>query len=159
MRNTINKVVRIFTGVIMVAAVLLTAILMIKSDNDMAKDFTLAFREIGTPLDIFTFATYAIIGLAGLLVIFFAVYFIFIKPKAAKNALIGVAILVVIVVASFLMSSSAIDPVFVRDIADTVEVTPALSRQVGAGLMATYILGALSLLAIIYTSVLKLIKG
>jgi hypothetical protein len=159
MRNTIAKASKVLTGVIMVLAVTLTAILMLNSDNNMAKDMVGAFKKVGTTLDIFYYATYIIIGLAGLLVVVFAAFSIFTRPKAAKNGLIGVGILAVIIILSFLLSTSKIDPVFVNKIADTVKVTPALSKQVGAGLIATYILGALSIVAIIYTAITKFIKG
>lgn len=159
MRNKIAKASKVLTGIIMVLAVLLTAVLMLTSDNDMAKNMVRAFEEIGSTLNIFFVATYLIMGLSLVLIVVFAIYNIFVKPKGAKNSLIGVGILVAILLVSFLLSNSNIDPEFATKMADTIEVTPSLSRQVGAGLIATYILGALSILAIVYTAVIKLIKG
>lgn len=159
MRNRINLAARILTIVIILFSVLLTAILLIKSDNDMSRNFTRAFNEIGITLNIFTIGTYLIAGLTLLLVLAFSVINLFVKPKAGIKALIGIGALVVIVLISFILSSPNIDPEFVLNIADNVEVTDALSKQVGAGLIATYILAGLSVVAIIYAWISKLIKG
>ncbi len=159
MRNTILKAAKVLTGVIIGFAVVLTAILMARSDSEMSKDLVLAYQKIGLTLDIFTIGTYIIAGLAALLVIVLSIYNLFVNPKAARNALIGVGALALIIVVSFLLATPDIDPEFVINISENVEVTPALSKQVGAGLVATYILGALSVLAIIYTWISKLIKG
>lgn len=159
MRNRINLAARILTIVIILFSVLLTAILLIKSDNDMSRNFTRAFNEIGITLNIFTIGTYLIAGLTLLLVLAFSVMNLFVKPKAGIKALIGIGALVVIVLISFILSSPNIDPEFVLNIADNVEVTDALSKQVGAGLIATYILAGLSVVAIIYAWISKLIKG
>lgn len=159
MRNIIQKASKALTAIIIAFAVILTAILLGTSDNGMSKDFVRAFDEIGTTLDIFTIGTYIIAGLTLLLVLIFSVSNMFIKPKAAKNALIGIGALVIIIIVSYLLSTPDIDPKFVLDIAENTVVTDALSQQVGAGLIATYILAGLSVLAIIYASVSKLIKG
>jgi hypothetical protein len=159
MRNIIQKASKALTAIIIAFAVILTAILLGTSDNGMSKDFVRAFDEIGTTLDIFTIGTYIIAGLTLLLVLIFSVSNMFIKPKAAKNALIGIGALVIIIIVSYFLSTPDIDPKFVLDIAENTVVTDALSQQVGAGLIATYILAGLSVLAIIYASVSKLIKG
>lgn len=159
MRNILTVAAKVLTIVIIAFAVILTGILLAKSDGDMSRNFPRAFEEIGITLNFFTIGTYIVTGLTVLLVIGFSIYNLFVKPKAAINALIGIAALAVIVIISWFLSSSAIDPLFVMDIAENIEVTDALSKQVGAGLIATYILAALSVLAIIYAWVSKLIKG
>jgi hypothetical protein len=159
MRDRIIKGAKVLTGIIIAFAAVLTAILLLTSDSEMAKNLTRALDEIGLTLDIFAIGTYIIAGLTLLLVVGFSIMNLFVKPKAAVNALVGVGVLVVIIVISYIFSTSYIDPKFVRDIADNITVTNAMSKQVGAGLIATYILGALSILAIIYTWITKLIKG
>ncbi|MFO7722950.1 MAG: hypothetical protein R6V49_06975 [Bacteroidales bacterium] len=159
MRKILTIAAKVLTIVIIAFAVILTGILLARSDSDMSRNFPRAFEEIGITLNIFTIGTYVVTGLTILLVIGFSIYNLFVKPKAAVNALIGIAALAVIVIVSWFLSSSAIDPLFVRDIAENIEVTDALSKQVGAGLIATYILAALSVLAIIYAWISKLIKG
>lgn len=159
MRNTINLAAKVLMGLIILFSVILTAILMAKSDGEMSRNFQLAFSEIGVTLNLFTIGTYIITGLTVLLVLGFSILNMFIKPKAAVNALIGIGAMVVIILISFALATPDIDPVFVRNISENIEVTPALSKQVGAGLIATYILAGLSVLAIIYASVHKLIKG
>jgi hypothetical protein len=159
MRNTINLAAKVLMGLIILFAVILTAILLAKSDSSMAKDFIKAFNEIGITLNIFVIGTYVITGLTVLLVLGFSIMNMIVKPKAAINALIGIGAMAAIILISFALSSPDIDPLFVRNISENVEVTPALSKQVGAGLIATYILAGLTVLAVIYASVHKLIKG
>ncbi|HRZ41805.1 MAG TPA: hypothetical protein P5228_03785 [Bacteroidales bacterium] len=159
MRKIFEKSSKIITWVMMVLAVLLTAWLTISSSNDMAKDMVKAFEKIGMTLNIFFIATYIILGLSIFLALFFAVTSIFVKPKAAKNGLIGIGALVLILVVSFLLSTSAIDPEFTSKMASTITVTDGMSKQVGAGLIAAYILGALSILAVIGSAVYKFVKG
>lgn len=159
MRNQINIAAKFLTLFIILFSVVLTAILLATSDGDMSRDFNRAFSEIGITLNIFTIGTYIVAGLTLLLVIGFSLMNLIVKPKAAKNSLIGIGALVIIIIISFIISSPAIDPLFVIDIADDIEVTDALSKQVGAGLIATYILAGLSLLAILYAWISKLIKG
>jgi hypothetical protein len=159
MRNILAIAAKVLTIVIIAFAVILTGILLIKSDGDMSRNFARAFDEIGITLNLFTIGTYIVTGLTVLLVIGFSVYNMFVKPKAAFNALIGIAAMAVILIVSWFLASPAIDPLFVRDIAENVTVTEALSKQVGAGLIATYILAALSVLAIVYAWISKLIKG
>jgi hypothetical protein len=159
MRDKINLAAKVLMGLIILFSVILTAVLLATSDGDMSRDFPRAFREIGLTLNLFTVGTYLITGLTILLVLGFSIMNMIIKPKAAINALIGIGAMVVIILISFALSSPDIDPLFVRNISENIEVTPALSKQVGAGLIATYILAGLSVLAVIYASVHKLIKG
>lgn len=161
MRNIINIASKVLTAVIIIFAVVLTGILLIKSDGDMARNYSRAFQEIGITLNILTIGTYVVTGLTVALIIVFSVSNMIIKPKAAVNALIGIAALAVIIIISFILSTPEIDPLFVMKLATNanVEVTDSLSKQVGAGLIATYILGALSILAIMYAWISKLIKG
>ncbi len=159
MRDTINIASKVLTGVIIAFAVILTGVLIARSDGDMARNIGQAINEIGITLNMFMIGTYIVAGLTLVLVIGFSVLNIFVNPKAAVNALIGIGVLVVIILVSFIAASPNIDPEFVRHVADNVEVTDRLSRQVGAGLIATYILAGLAVAAILFSWVSKLIKG
>lgn len=159
MRNIINIASKVLTAIIIILGSVLALIVMTKADGDMARNFIYAYQEIGITLNMLSIGTYVVIGLAAFLVLGFSVYNLFLKPKAAINVLIGIAILAIIIIVSFAISSTEMDPKFVSRIAANVDVTDALSKQVGAGLITTYILGALAILSIIYSWVSKLIKG
>jgi len=159
MRDTINLASKVLTGVIIAFAVILTGILIARSDSDMARDMVKAANEIGVTLNLFMIGTYIVAALTLLLVVGFSVFNIFVNPKAAVNALIGIGALALIIIVSFALSSSDIDPLFVMRISENIEVTDSLSKQVGAGLIATYILSGLAVAAILFTWISKLIKG
>ncbi len=159
MRDIIKLAAKVLTGVIIAFAVILTGILIARSDSDMARNIGQAINEIGTTLNLFMIGTYVVAGLTLLLVVGFSIFNIFVNPKGAINALIGIGVLALIIIISFMTASSDIDPLFVMHVAENIEVTDSLSRQVGAGLIATYILAALAILAILYSWVSKLIKG
>jgi hypothetical protein len=159
MRDIIKLAAKVLTGVIIAFAVILTGILIARSDSDMARNIGQAINEIGITLNVFMIGTYVVAGLTLLLVVGFSIYNIFVNPKGAINALIGIGVLVVIIIISYVSASSDIDPLFVLHVSENVEVTDSLSKQVGAGLIATYILAALAVLAILYSTVSKLIKG
>lgn len=159
MRKKINIAAKALTGLIIFAAAVLTAIILVKSDSEMSKNFAKATQEIGLTLNLFIVGTYIVLGLTTLLVIVFAITNMLLKPKSAINALIGIGAMAIILIVAYVLSTPDIDPVFVRNISENIEVTDALSRQVGTGLIATYILAALSVLAIVYAWISNLIKG
>jgi hypothetical protein len=159
MRDKINFAAKVLTAVIIAFAVILTGILISRSDSDMARNMVKAVDEIGVTLNLFIIGTYIVAGLTLLLVVGFSVFNIFVNPKGAVNALIGIGALAVIIIVSFALSSPDIDPLFVLRISENIEVTDRLSKQVGAGLIATYILSGLAVAAIMYTWISKLIKG
>lgn len=72
------------------------------------------------------------------------------NPKGAKGALIGIVLLAVVIGISFGLASD-VNP-------SKMELTPEAAKQVGAGLYAVYILGAVAIVSIVYSEVSKIIK-
>jgi hypothetical protein len=72
-------------------------------------------------------------------------------PGAIKGVLIGVGVLVVVGVISFMLSSDSIP-------ANMVGVSPEEAKQVGTGLYAFYILALAAVAATLYSEVSKIFK-
>lgn len=74
--------------------------------------------------------------------------------KAAKSALIGIGFLGGIILISYLFADSEMPKFFGADkFIENKTVTPSSLRWIGAGLIATYILSAISVVAIIWSSI------
>lgn len=79
--------------------------------------------------------------------------------QATKNSLIGLGLLGSVILVSYLLSDNEIPKFFGAEkfVADGT-LTPSISQWIGTGLIATYILSAISVLGIIYSSVSRLFK-
>lgn len=79
--------------------------------------------------------------------------------KATKNALIGIGFLGSVVVIAYLLSSSAIPHFYgAQKFVENGTLTPSVSRWIGTGLIATYILAGLALISIVWSSVSRIFK-
>jgi len=88
----------------------------------------------------------------------FALYQIATHPKQAKGALIGIGGLAVVFVLGYLLASDEVT----EDMANmslNFEVTAKTSKMVGAGLMTFYILTLGAILAVVFSSVRRMIKS
>jgi DMSO reductase anchor subunit len=79
--------------------------------------------------------------------------------KAMKQGLLSLGFLVVIVVVSYLLASDAM-PTFhgVEKYIDDGTLTPTISKWIGTGLFATYILLVIAILGMLASSVSRLFK-
>lgn len=79
--------------------------------------------------------------------------------KAAKNALMGIGLLGAVILISYLISDSEIPQFYgVEKFVEKGELTPSISHWIGTGLIATYILSAISIIGIVYSSVSNFFK-
>jgi len=76
-------------------------------------------------------------------------------PKKAMGSLIGIGGLILVFVISYAISS---DGSVSADVMKKFEVTSSLSHTIGMAIKSMYILGALAILAIVYTEVSKVFK-
>lgn len=107
-------------------------------------------------IDFGLYASYTLIGICVVGILFFAVSRIASNPKAAKSALIGIGGLVVLFVIAYAASTGAdvaTNPVF-----EKLQVNESTSKSVGAGLIGLYLIMGLTVLSIIYAEVSRLIK-
>ena len=75
--------------------------------------------------------------------------------KKAKNTIIGILALVVIVGLAYVLASEVI-PSFHG--AEKFNITESISKNVGTGLFATYLLGGLAIIGILYSEISKSFK-
>lgn len=97
---------------------------------------------------------YVLLAIASLSAIIFPLITMAQNPKGAKNALIGVVGLIVIVGISYFLSGSEV----YNDLDGNILADAATSKKSEAGLIAFYILGAGAIGSIIYAEVSKMFK-
>lgn len=79
--------------------------------------------------------------------------------KATKNALVAIGFLGVVILISYISSNSEMPKFFgAEKFIEDGTVTPSVLRWIGAGLIATYILSALSIVAIVWSSISRVLK-
>jgi hypothetical protein len=79
--------------------------------------------------------------------------------KATKNALVSIAFLGGVVLLSYLFADSAMPNFFgAQKFIDDGTVTPSILKWIGTGLIATYILSGLSIVAIIWSSASRIFR-
>jgi hypothetical protein len=97
---------------------------------------------------------YILFGIATVTAIVFPLITMAQNPKGAKNALIGVVALVVVIAIGYALAGSeesyTIDGKLLAD--------ASTSKLSEAGLIAFYIMGAVAIITIIYTEVSKMLK-
>jgi len=101
------------------------------------------------------YLAYIFTTLAAIFAIGFPIYQLFMNPKAAINALIGLGVLGVIVLIAYLLASDQVLDLVGYDGPDNI---PSTLKAVGTGLITTYILFFLSLLAIVITEIYNAFK-
>jgi len=79
--------------------------------------------------------------------------------KATKSALVAIAFLGGVVLISYLLADSEMPKFFgAQKFIDNGDVTPSSLKWIGTGLIATYVLSAISIVAIIWSSVSRILK-
>lgn len=148
---TANRIVSIITYLLM-AVGLVFLILVIYHGDDAINTSGELQDSIVSPF--ISLATYGIIVTA-LIAIVYSLYNLFKDVKKAKNALIGIGSLAVIILISYFMSSGA-DHINFQD-GDSI-VTESTSKLVGAGLMAFYITIGITIISIIFVELNRAFK-
>jgi len=98
---------------------------------------------------------YALLGVSTLSALIFPIISMAGNPKSAKNTVIGVGGLIVVVGLAYLLASGAI-PTFHN--VEKFNITEAMSKNVGTMLFTTYLLGAVAIIGILFTSISKSFK-
>lgn len=79
--------------------------------------------------------------------------------QATKSALVGIGLLGAVILVSYLLSDSEIPKFYGADkFVEDGTLTPSVSLWIGTGLIATYILSAVSILGIVYSSISRFFK-
>lgn len=107
-------------------------------------------------VDIGLYLSYVLIGICVLGILVFAVGRIISHPSAAKSALIGIGGLVVLWFISYLFSSG--DDAAEGAIFGDMGITEATSHMVGTGLITFYLLLGIVIITIIFNELTRLFK-
>ena len=96
------------------------------------------------------YLTYALIIIAALGAVAFPIFFFVKDIKKAKGTLIGLAVLLVVIMISYAIATG--NPY------EEHNVSGAVSKWIGAGIISTFVLAGLGVLAAVYTEVSKILK-
>jgi protein-S-isoprenylcysteine O-methyltransferase Ste14 len=143
----LHKIFKIVVSILSLAGTIFLAMIISKGDD------AIEAGDAGA-VDNMSYVAYVILGLILVFVILFVVKNLFANGSSLKSTLIGVGAFVGVLIIAYLLTGG-----------DTTEYTYsegiATSKQshlVGAGLVAFYVLGAGAIVAMLLSSVKKLIK-
>ena len=149
----VGKIVTIVLWVLLiVSAVLIVSMMVNISEND-------ADPTMGGWINSNLVWTYILLAIGAGIAVLAGLFHMATDIKAAKKGLISLVFLVAVAVVSYLLASDAI-PQFagVQKFINDGTLTPQVAKMVDAGLYATYILLAIAVLSILFSSVTRLFK-
>lgn len=144
MSNKLSRILTIFLYVLMSVSVII-AILFYFGKKVPGTEGTLAEEPMITQTALLL--AYVFIAIALIAALAFPLINLVQNPGNFKNALIMVLVFVGVIAIGYLLASK--EPIDII----SVDTTPATLKRVGAGLKATYILGALAFLGIIFSEI------
>jgi heme A synthase len=100
------------------------------------------------------YATYALLGISVLMILVFSISKIAGDPAGAKTGIIGLVGLAALLGISYVLSTGD----DATTLFEKLNITEGTSHYVGAALFSFYLLGALTILAIIFAEVNRLFK-
>ena len=148
MDNMIVKGTKIFTIVSMAIAVILTA-LVIKNADTMVTDPALANKILNPTFGVGIF----LLGAGTISVLAFAISKMISEPKSAIRALISIGFLGFIYLIAYLSASDNID----AQVFQEFDIDSSESKLIGSLIYLVYILGGLTIAAIVYSGINKLL--
>lgn len=101
-------------------------------------------------IDTAIYVTYVLFGLAALAALVFPLVYLITDLKKAKNALIGIVVLAIVLFVGYSMATN--------ELYEGFAVGPNASQWIGGGINATIMLVGLAFLAAVYTEVAKIFK-
>jgi hypothetical protein len=104
--------------------------------------------------DILIYWGYFLLILTAAITIIFPIVFLILNPRNSIKIFIALGLMVIIAIISY--SLSQVD--FTEFQLEKLKTTATTSKNVGAGLIFTYILAGLTVLSIIYASISKIFK-
>jgi hypothetical protein len=149
----VGKIVTIILWVLLiVSAVLIVSMMVNISENE-------ADPTMGSWINSNLVWSYVLLAIGAGIAILAGLFHMATDMKAAKKGLISLVFLVAVAVISYLLASDSI-PQFagVQKFINDGTLTTQVAKMVDAGLYATYILLALAILSILFSSVNRLFK-
>jgi len=133
-----SKILRIFLGVLLA----ISALLMI-----------LFFVNV-TSLDTVIYWGYFLLIFTAVIVILFPIIFLILNPRNSIKIFISLGVMVVIAIIAYSLSTVNFTELQLEKLGTTASTV----KNVGAGLIFTYILAALAVLSIVYASISRIFK-
>lgn len=146
-----DKVGKIISYLLMAGAVIFFVLAMIQGDDTIESNASVQASII----DPFMYLAYIATGLAALMTVGFAIYYLITHPQKAKTSLMGIGALVVVIGISYLMASNEVTEPMTRLEGGVTETT---SKRVGMGLIAFYLLAGITILAVILSSFKSIVR-
>ncbi len=145
-----EKVGKILSYVFMVGAAIFFVMALVNGDDAIDNDASIQAAVI----DPFMYIAYFAAGLASLLTVIFAVYFLITHPEKAKNSLIGIGALVVVFGIAYVLASGNVTEAMTK----VGGVTETTSKRVGMGLITFYLLVGIAVLAVVISSFKTIVR-
>jgi hypothetical protein len=133
-----SKILRIFLGVLLAVSALLAILFYVNAISD----------------DLLIYWGYILVILTAAITILFPIVFLILNPRSSIKIFIALGLMVVIAVVAYSLSQVG----FTDHQLDKLGTTASTAKNVGAGLIFTYILGVLAVLSIIYASISTIFK-
>jgi len=127
-------------------------IILVWTNGDDALEGNLALQD--SIMNPFLITAYVAIAIATLAAVIFSIVNMAVNPKNAVKIFITIAVLIVLGVVTYSIAGNNFDNVTLQ----RLNATEELSREVGAALYYTYIMGVIAVLATIYSGVSGLFK-
>jgi hypothetical protein len=133
-----SKILRIFLAVLLAISALLALLFYIDAISD----------------DVLIYWGYFLVIFTAVITILFPLAFLILNPKNSIKIFIGIGLMVVIAIIAYSLSTVGFNDLQLEKFG----ITSSTAKYVGAGLIFTYILAALAVLAIIYASISRIFK-
>lgn len=150
MTKVVNLIFKVVSFILMALAAIFIVMVWTKGDDALENDLALQ-AQILNP---FIFTAYFAFGIAIATAVIFSILSMAINPKNIVKILITIAAMILLGVVTYSMAGNEFDAVKLQKLNATADI----SKQVGAALYYTYIIGAIAILATIYASIAGLFK-
>ena len=133
-----SKILRIFLAVLLAISALLAVLFYVDIISD----------------DVLIYWGYFLVIFTAVITILFPLAFLILNPKNSIKIFIALGMMVVIAIIAYSLADVGISELRL----EKLEASAATAKYVGAGLIFTYVMAALAVLAIIYASISKIFK-
>jgi hypothetical protein len=133
-----SKILRIFLAVLLAISALLALLFYIDAISD----------------DVLIYWGYFLVIFTAVITILFPLAFLILNPKNSIKIFIGIGLMVVIAIIAYSLATVGFTDLQLEKLG----ISSGTAKYVGAGLIFTYILAALTVLSIIYASISRIFK-
>ena len=166
MNKTLNLVLKGVKVLIILVGILLTYLTLSRWQSEWGEGTDVfglkileAHPELNGPLSAVIMLCIALIIATFSVMLIFWIINLIRDPKAGLPSILGIVAIVIIAIISYNMASDYIDPTWSISDKERQEIVEGnLSKLVGAGIYMVYIMGIITVGAIVVTEVRKLIK-